>query len=140
MRCGKRCGKSAEYTSAAHVTEAEHVTEMYARPTCFRYPLKPGRINGSLCFPAGARAAAKGGRWPVKYRRHPLRRQRWVIQRPSPEGDGVYYWSESGVWVQLDERGQPDLYSPAPSIYTTKPSAVQITGYANAVAVKLERD
>jgi hypothetical protein len=75
----------------------------------------------------------------MRHRRHPHRTKRYVIQLPMEDGSGVLYWNNvMRVWVEADSQLQPtDPYSPAPSVFTEKPNALAVCGYANAVAVPM---
>jgi hypothetical protein len=69
----------------------------------------------------------------MRTRKHPLRKQYWVIQLPAEDGSGKLYWSTQGTWFTGDpseDFGHFDL-----AVFDSEPDAVALTGYANAVAV-----
>jgi hypothetical protein len=75
----------------------------------------------------------------VKHRKAPHRRKRYVIQLPNEDGSGVVYWNDAyQVWVEATADLQPtDPYSPAPTVYSERPNALAVCGFANAATIKL---
>jgi hypothetical protein len=71
-------------------------------------------------------------------RRKWSQRQRYAIQRPSPEGDGVEWWSTVGTWFTgnpAEDYGHYEL-----AVFDGEPSAAEVTGFANSVAVPLQQE